>query len=303
MKLACVTGGSGLIGRHLIPLLLSSGYKVRSLVRAFPAIPTTGVEYFVGDITNAECISPFLSTANLVFHCAAELNDESLMWAVNVVGTENLAVASKEAGVDYFCFFSSAGVVGLSSNSQVSEDTACLPRNAYERSKLAAEGVVLASFPSEKLIILRPTNVVDDVRSGVMQQAYNGGFAERLKFFFKGGECAHLVHAHDVAAASLHFITQERVPYGARFFVSCDQDESNYFSSVWALVRSRHSSGKIVRLPCLPIIVPYLVRVMFGRRANKGDVKYCSEKLISAGFIYKYTVEKMVFAFCEKIDR
>lgn len=301
MKLACVTGGSGLIGRHLIPMLLAAGYQVRSLVRAVPAVSAAGVEYVFGDITNAECLSPFLNNANLVFHCAAELNDESLMWAVNVVGAENLAVASKEAGVDYFCFFSSAGVVGFSSNTQVSEDVACLPRNAYERSKLAAEGVVLASSPSKKLIILRPTNVVDDVRSGVMLQAHSGGFADRLKFFFKGGECAHLVHAHDVAAASLHFIARESVPYGARFFVSCDQDESNYFSSVWTLVRSKHSSGKLIRFHCLPIIFPYLVRIMFGRRANRGDVKYSSEKLTSTGFIYKYTVKKMVFAFCEKI--
>ncbi len=303
MKLACVTGGSGLIGRHLVPMLLAAGYKVRSLVRTLPATTTPGVEYFLGDITNAESLPPFLDSANLVFHSAAELHDESSMWLVNVTGTENIVLASKVAAVDGFCFFSSAGVVGLSSKMCVSEDADCSPRNTYERSKLAAEKVVLASRPSRTLVILRPTNVVDDARSNVMLQAHRGSLSDRLKFFFKGGECAHLVHASDVAAASLHLMEKGDVSYGARFFVSCDQDEDNYFSCLWAMARERNSLGKAARLCHLPIVVPYLVRAAFGRRANRGDVKYSSESLASTGFIYSYTVEKMMLAFCERIER
>ncbi|NVZ61196.1 NAD-dependent epimerase/dehydratase family protein [Pseudomonas gingeri] len=303
MKLACVTGGSGLIGRHLVPMLLAAGYGVRALVRTLPAAPTPGVEYFLGDITNAATLAPFLDSANVVFHSAAELHQESSMWAVNVTGTENLVLASKAAAVEHFCFFSSAGVVGLSSKTCVSEDSDCSPRNAYERSKLAAEKIVLASWAPGKLIILRPTNVVDDTRSDVMFQAHRGSISDWLKFFFKGGECAHLVHAADVAAASLYLITKGNISYGACFFVSCDQDENNYFSRLWSMARRRDSSGKKSWLPHLPIIVPYIIRALFGRRANKGNVKYSSERLASAGFIYTYTVEKMMLAFCERIER
>lgn len=302
IKVACVTGASGLIGRCIIPLLLSSGYKVRALVRASPVVAIDGVDYYSGDIGDVDFLKSFMKSAAAVYHCAAELKDESKMWEVNVLGSQKIADASRCVGVEYFCFISSAGVVGLTRESEIFEETDCHPRNMYERSKLAAEKVILSSKPASKLVILRPTNVVDRSRPGVVGQAVKRGFLERLKFIFKGAECAHLVHAEDVAAAAIYFSGNIDTSYGACYFVSIDDDPDNSFSGIWRAVNNDCDQVSCSGVFHLPIFIPYWVRILVGRKANKGDVKYSSARLISAGYNYKYTIGKMVVAFCKGDD-
>lgn len=295
MTIACVTGGRGLVGRHIVSLLLAAGYQVRVLVRSMPAEPVAGVDYHLGDLSDRASLSAFLASGKMLFHCAAELNDTALMELVNVQGTKNLAQGYNELDFDYFCFISSAGVVGLTEKSVVMESDMCRPRNPYEASKLAAEALLREAVSADSLVMLRPTNVVDNQKPGLLRESLQSGFYSKVKFFLKGAESAHLVHAHDVARAALSFINTPR--RGECYFVSRDEDPENYVLKVRRLVRAGALNATSSVLIALPAIVPYWIRCLLLKKSNRGDVVYSSKKLESTGFTYVYSVREMVRDF------
>ncbi|HEX8131072.1 MAG TPA: NAD-dependent epimerase/dehydratase family protein [Pyrinomonadaceae bacterium] len=76
---ALVTGGAGLIGSHLVDLLLGEGWCVRVLDNlepnthrsGKPAWVNTAAEFVVGDIRDRACINAALDHVDVVFHQAA----------------------------------------------------------------------------------------------------------------------------------------------------------------------------------------------------------------------------------------
>jgi uncharacterized protein YbjT (DUF2867 family) len=64
-----VTGGTGYIGQHLIPLLIARGHRVRVLARASSAsrVPA-GATTMIGDALNADSIAGALRAGDTVIH-------------------------------------------------------------------------------------------------------------------------------------------------------------------------------------------------------------------------------------------
>lgn len=83
---ACVTGACGMIGRRIVRKLLKRGCRVRGLTRCDYANPA--VKVFKAGLTDEPELEQFISGANAVFHCAAELKDASRMHEINVLGTQ-----------------------------------------------------------------------------------------------------------------------------------------------------------------------------------------------------------------------
>ena len=200
--IACVTGASGMVGSRIVRKLLQRDYRVRVLTRD-KAFDIAGTEVFRGELGDEAKLSFFLRGARSVFHCAAELKDETRMWEVNARGTEVLLRIAAESGIRYFCHLSSVGVTGLTDNRLVDEKTACNPQNTYERSKFAAESVVGNGIDDCSIIILRPTNVIDENQPGALTLPIRDNLRDRIMVFLKGGESAHIVHAEDVADAAI----------------------------------------------------------------------------------------------------
>jgi len=292
---ACVTGGSGMVGQRIVQGLLSQGYVVRVLSR-MGTFGDSRVDHFRGGLQDAAVLRHFIVGAHLVFHCAAELKDESQMWEVNVKGTEQLLRLVKETNIQFFCYLSSAGVVGRTKVKYVNEDIPCDPQNAYEKSKWAAERLVAQGIDGCRVVILRPTNVISENRPGALALPMKRSLLDVLKLFVKGGECAHIVHADDVADAALYFITRH-INSPQCFFVSCDHEPLNTFAGLWALYKSfkgKRTGGKVRPIVHLPLIIPHLLRKISRGTGNRGDVRYSSEKLISAGFNYRIGVKDAV---------
>ncbi|MCG2775822.1 MAG: NAD(P)-dependent oxidoreductase [Desulfobacterales bacterium] len=301
--IACVTGASGMVGSKIVQRLRLQGYKVRALSRS-KHFDDANVELFRGGLEDEEVLKSFLSNAHLLFHCAAELYDESKMLNVNVLGTERLLRLIKDSSIEYLCYLSSAGVVGRTHAKWVNEETICKPQNAYEQSKWAAEQLVADGIDGCRIVILRPTNVVDEKRPGALALPIHGSFLNRLKVFIKGGECAHIVHAEDVAEAALHFIYH---PFDSPqcYFVSCDYEPLNTFAELWALYRAVENNYPVDNLrPVLhlPLIVPHTLRKLWRGRGNRGDVRYSSEKLISEGFKFPFGVKGTVKQIIKSAD-
>jgi nucleoside-diphosphate-sugar epimerase len=295
--IACVTGGTGIIGRRIVKGLRNRGYEVRILTRQVPTEGgNTGVTFFNGCLEQRDSLVPFLKGCKLLFHCAGEKTDPSKMMTVNVQGTTHILSLLEESHVEYFCYISSAGVVGKAVHPWVDESTPCHPLNIYEESKKAAEELVCRGIPGCKTVILRPTNVIDDDNPGALNMPLRASLADYLMVFLKGGERAHIVHAEDVAQAALYFITRSTESPEC-FFVSCDHEEFNTFSGLWALykaIRQDKSIEGLRPLSHLPIIVPYVLRRIRLGSCNYGNVRYSSAKLLSTGFRYHLGVEGAV---------
>lgn len=76
-----------LVGRKITQKLLQEGYEVRILTRN-KSFQIDNTQTFVGNIENERILRLFLENVSYLFHCAAELQNESKMWDVNVLGTE-----------------------------------------------------------------------------------------------------------------------------------------------------------------------------------------------------------------------
>lgn len=297
--IACVTGGRGLVGRWIVQHLLAEGYAVRALSRRRESFAAQ-IDMFYGSLSNTAVLDEFLSGAHLLFHCAAELNSEDLMWDVNVEGTRNLVRAAEKAGIGYFCHLSSVGVIGRTDQAWVDESCECNPQNLYEQSKWEAEKIVAQGINGCHVVILRPTNVFDEENLGILRLLIHGGSKVRLKVLLQGNECTHLIHAQDVAAAALHFVAH---PFEKPecFFVSCDDEPLNCFAGVWAICEAIRNDGKEsgeFHVPwSAPVWVPHLIRTILRGKGNRGDVRYSAKKLLSTtGF-------KFPLGFRESLQR
>ncbi|MDQ8164714.1 MAG: NAD-dependent epimerase/dehydratase family protein, partial [Gemmatimonadota bacterium] len=239
----------------------------------------------------------FIKGAEMVFHCAAELNDESKMRAVNVDGTKRIVELLEKHHVKYYCHLSSAGVVGRTSQVRVDETTPCKPQNAYEKTKLEAEILAGRQINGCNTIILRPTNVVARAHPGYIHLALSGSLMNRIKTFVKGGECAHLVHAHDVAAAALYFLDRPKSSSPRLFFVSRDDDPQNTVACLWSLSRAIGAGRDVLAITPhshLPVWAPFALRSVVRRTGNCGNVRYSSDRLISEGFRFEFGIAGIV---------
>ncbi len=291
--IACVTGASGIIGSKICKRLISAGYKVRVLSRQ-KHFNISGAESFIGDILKEADLKVFMQNADIVFHCAAELKDESKMWAVNVIGTERIMKYAELCGIKYFCYLSSVGVIGKTDLKLVDESTPCDPRNAYEKSKWAAEKLVLRGIRDCKVLVLRPTDVIDERNLGVLALPKRSSFMDFCKVFIKGGECAHIVHAEDVAHAAIHFIDYP-LETPQCYVVSCDDEPLNTFAGAFALYDAfceKKTADNLRFIPHLPFMVPYFLRKLLRGGGNAGDVRYSSKKLMDTGFKFKFGLKE-----------
>jgi NADH dehydrogenase len=142
-----VTGASGFIGQSLVRRLLEKGHAVRALVRKPPlAAATSGLEYVVGDLTDAASLDRACQGMEGVVHlaCATGVADPKIVRAVNVEGTRALLEAAKKHGVRRFVFISTISA-------------ARRRRGPYGQTKREGEQMVAAS--GLEFVTLRPSLV------------------------------------------------------------------------------------------------------------------------------------------------
>ena len=98
-----ITGGTGLVGRHVIAALTSRGDTVRALARSDAAaadLRTQGAEPVSGDLADATALGAAIAGSDAVVHAAATILSGGAWpaWhAANVAGTEAVARAAAQA--------------------------------------------------------------------------------------------------------------------------------------------------------------------------------------------------------------
>ena len=173
MSVMLVTGGAGFIGSHIVERLVGLGHEVRVLDnfstgrRENLASFEGGIDIIEGDIRDVSSVERAVKGVEVVFHEAAlasvprSVADPASSNEVNVTGTLNLLVASRDSGVRRFVFASSSSVYGNSPELPKRESMAPSPESPYAASKLAAENYcrIFSSLYGLECVSLRYFNV------------------------------------------------------------------------------------------------------------------------------------------------
>ena len=205
-----VTGGGGFVGAHLCRRLASDGHLVSAIdVRPHPApLRHERITYTATDLRDGARWHEQLSGADTVFHLASVhlqvgAADEEFR-DVNVRASIDVAEASVREGVRRFIHVSTVGIYGHIEHPPAHEDTARLPINAYERTKLEGENAVteLASRIDLDLRVIRPAWVFGP---GCPRTAKLLRSIKRGRFFFvgRGSNLRHPVYVDDVVESLL----------------------------------------------------------------------------------------------------
>jgi uncharacterized protein YbjT (DUF2867 family) len=126
-----VTGGTGTLGRQVIPRLRDAGRKMRVLSRS--SHESNGIEFVTGDLATGEGVDAAVQGAEVILHLAGSNKGDE-------VKTETLVRAASKAGVRHLVYISVVGADRVPVVSGV--DRAMF---GYFASKLGAERVVAES--------------------------------------------------------------------------------------------------------------------------------------------------------------
>ena len=206
-----VTGGTGLLGSHLLYKLVSDGLTIRALKRKSSDIEFTRkvfsyysedynklfekIQWVDGDIIDVYSLEDVFEKIDYVYHCAAivsfDASAKKIMFDTNLSGTANIVNVALNHKIKKLCHVSSIAALGRSSNSSViSESTGWVTskqNSLYAISKYNAEREVwrginegLNAVIVNPSIILGPGDWKND-SSKIFTLVNNG-----LKFYTNG---------------------------------------------------------------------------------------------------------------------
>lgn len=143
-----VTGGTGLLGTHLILHLHSLGLRPRALYRSvIPDVVKDKADWVTGDILDVVALEAAMEGIKQVYHVAGYVSfnpkHKATMNKINIEGTANVVNASLDAKVDKLVHVSSVAALGrirvdgpINENMNWTEETS---NSEYGRTKFLAE--------------------------------------------------------------------------------------------------------------------------------------------------------------------
>lgn len=213
-KRVLLTGGTGFVGRHLLPLLLEAGAEVSCLVRASSDTSRLpgDVETVQADLITGRGLDAALASKDLVIHLAALLFGFS--WQdylrANAMAARCLAGAVtrlRETGrMNRGCRFvlvsSLASTGPCATEPGVADNASPMPVSAYGWSKLLTESI-LSNALGEHLITLRPPIIYGSGDRGLLPMFR--GIKHGLAFSpgWRRVYPVSAIHADDMARAVL----------------------------------------------------------------------------------------------------
>jgi nucleoside-diphosphate-sugar epimerase len=208
MARVLVTGGSGYFGSVVVDQALARGDDVRVFDLNPPGEHAGDVEFVQGDVRSRDDVRRACAGVDAVLHNVAQVplaRDRELFWSVNVLGTANLLVAARDAGVGKVVHTSSSAIFGIPESNPVTETTTPRPLEDYGRAKLQAELLCREAIATGvDVTIVRPRAILGHGRLGIMAILFEF-VADGAPVFVlgRGDNRYQFVHANDLADACL----------------------------------------------------------------------------------------------------
>ena len=220
-----ITGGTGLVGSHLLYELTTSGKRVRALKRKGSRIDIVEkifewynpenyqdqfklIEWMDGDLSDIFSLREALQGVKHVYHCAAVVSfvpsERPKMLKINIDGTANLVNACLMENVEKLCHCSSISAVGRPDKGTWVDESliwkTSRKNSYYSISKFGAEREVWrGSEEGLKVVIVNPSVIIgpgDPYRSSARLFTT---VKDGLRFYSSGS--TGFVDARDVAKA------------------------------------------------------------------------------------------------------
>lgn len=238
-----VTGGTGMVGSHLLANLLKAKKEVKALIRKGSLLDSTKkifsyyfdednnpfekIHWIEGDLLDYQSLSEALENVDYVYHCAATVSFHSSMkdkiHLINVNGTSNLVNLCLEKKVKKFCHISSIATLGREKDELfITENThwtGSSKKSMYSISKFGAEREVWrAHAEGLNVVIVNPSIILGagDWNKGsvaMISTMWNG-----LKFYTNG--INGYVDVRDVVKAMI--MLMESNISGERFILNAE---------------------------------------------------------------------------------
>jgi dihydroflavonol-4-reductase len=176
-----VTGGTGLVGSHLLVRLVQENEPIKATYRTLESIEKTkkvfsyyanttkdlftNIEWIQADITDVPSMTPAFKDVKKVYHCAAVISfdpaDYRTMRKVNIHGTAIIANLAIDAKVEKLCFVSSIATIGDDPKKELANEEndwgGNEKNNGYAITKYGAETEVWrASQEGVDVVIVNP---------------------------------------------------------------------------------------------------------------------------------------------------
>ena len=291
-RTALVTGGSGFVGGHLIPRLISEGWQVRGIGRSAAsrsAVAALGAEPHEADLSDPDALERAMTGVDTVFHVAAHFK----LWgprrtfrAMNVEGTRNVVVAAEQAGVRRIVYVSAAAVV-MGRPEPQHRVTEILPLHRmgfapYSASKAEAEDILRAANGRRKglsTVAIRPPfiwgqdmpaldHMVETVKAGRFQWVAGGGQA--LSTCHVDNLCHALILAADHGKDGAAYFVSDGVDTTLKAFLTgllasrgvTPSDRSVPFGIAWTMAGVMGTAWRLLRLRGEPPITRQMLRLI-----------------------------------------
>ena len=182
-----ITGGTGFTGKALVKRLIDKGHQVVAMdykegIKT-QEIRDWGAEVVIGSVTDRDIVDRTVKGVDVVHHLAAAFREldvpDNYYEEVNIQGTVNVLAAAKREKVKRFIYCSTCGVHGNVDNPPAAETAPIKPADYYQRTKYAAEPLVLAqNSPDFSTLVVRPAAIYgpgDPERFGMIFRRVNKG--------------------------------------------------------------------------------------------------------------------------------
>lgn len=287
-----VTGGTGLLGTHLLLELLAKGKKVRALKRSTSNLEQVKsvfqfylnqraeaefnkIEWVEGDILDIESLIEHIEGCQEVYHCAAMVSflkkDFRNMWKINKEGTANVVNVCLSKNIQHLCYISSTAAIGKQKNETFQKENHKWKREKdvsnYSITKHSAELEVWRGIEEGlNAVILNPSVIFGPGNWNESSISIFKVVKKGLKFYTPGANA--FVDARDVAtiavelserkiSAERYLVISENLPFKTVFEWMADSFD----------VKAPHIQVK-PWMAALTWRLEGFLRILFGRKQN-----------------------------------
>ena len=306
-----VTGGTGLLGSHLLFDLVSSGKQVRALKRKSSNTDMVRkifsyysadvdklfarIQWVDGNIMDFASVDDALEGIEYVYHAGAVVSfypkDHKEMLRTNIEGTANLVNMCIARKIRKFCYVSSVAVLGRAVNTGISDETTwwqpSKKNSVYGQSKFGAEREIwrgmeegLNAYIVNPSVILGP-GFWDGGNSGLFSLVWKG-----LKYYTRG--INGYIDVRDLSKA-MRMLMESDIS-GERFIVS---SENCSYQQVFEYM-AKHLGKPVPKINVPPALTDIAWRVEAVRSfIMRTKPEVTKEMATTTAQIYTYSNEKI----------
>jgi dihydroflavonol-4-reductase len=256
-----VTGGTGLVGAHLLLHLVDNEDAIIAIYRNSKAIEKTQllfnqhekttlfskIKWIEADILDIPSLEIAYENIEYVYHCAAQISfdpkDENLLRKVNIEGTANIVNLCIDKKIKKLCYVSSIAALGSLAQNEttITEETEWNPEalhNDYAISKYGAEMEVWRGQQEGLSVVIVNPGVIF---GSLIWKTGSGAFFTKIKKgfpFYSKGSTAY-IGVFDVVKI-MHLLMKSTI-LGERFSLV---SENHSFEKIIFLIADKMNAKK-----------------------------------------------------------